>query len=160
MTNGTEGNTRQRPRWVYPALVASLAVNLAVLGSMAGAFWHHRHDRHEGGLSGFVRHLPEERRTPLRDFLMGEREKLKPLREEMRNAWRESNDALGQEPFDKEKLKAAMARMNDAEARIRATISDAVVETASRMTPEDRQAMKMWRERKMERKWRRHRYDD
>lgn len=160
MTNGTEGSTHKRPRWVYPALVASLAVNLAVLGSMAGAFWHHRHERYAGGLSGFVRHLPEERRTLLRDFLMVEREKLKPLREEMRNAWRESNDVLGQEPFDKDKLQAAMARMNDAEARIRATISDAVVETASRMMPEDRQAMKAWRARKMERKWRRHGHDD
>lgn len=160
MTNGNEGSTWQRPRWLYPALVASLAVNLAVLGSMAGAFWHHRHGRHEGGLSSFVRHLPDERRAPLREFLTGEREKLKPLRDDMRKAWRESNDVLGEDPFDKDKLKAVMGRMNDAEARIRAAISDAVAETAARMTPEDRQAMKTWREHKMDRKWRRHRGDD
>lgn len=160
MTNGTPGSTWQRPRWLYPALVASLAVNLVVLGSFAGAFWHHRHERGDRGLSGFVRHLPDERRGPLRDFLMAEREKLKPLREEMRQAWRDSNQALGEEPFDKDKLKAAMTRMHEAEAKIRATIGDAVVETAAKMTPEDRQAMKKWRERKMERKWRRHRGDE
>lgn len=160
MTNDTPGTSWQRPRWLYPALVASLAINLVVLGSAAGAFWHHRHERGEHGLSGFVRHLPEERRAPLHDFLMSEREKIKPLRDEMRNAWRESNAVLGQEPFDKDKLKAVMGRMNEVEARIRGTITDALVETAAKMTPEDRQAMKKWREHKMERKWRRHRGDD
>jgi uncharacterized membrane protein len=160
MTNGTPGSTGQQPRWLYAALVASLAVNLIVLGSAAGAFWHHRHERGESGLSGFVRDLPADRRGPLRDFLMAEREKLKPMREEMRKAWRDSNEVLGQEPFDKDKLKAAMARMHDAEAKIRATIGEAVVETAAKMTHEEREAMQKWRERKMDRKWRHRGHDD
>lgn len=153
----------QRPRWLYGALIASLAVNLLLLGSAAGAFWHHRHDRRGDGLTGFVRQLPQERQGPMREFLKGEREKLKSVRDEIRTTWQETNTLLGQEPFDKDKLKAAMGRMNEAESRMRAAIGDALVETAGKMTPEERQAMKAWRERKIERgmrKWHRHLGDD
>lgn len=156
---GQSTTAPKRPRWLYGALVASLALNLAMLGGAAGAFWHHRHEHRGDGLTGFVRQLPADRQGPLRDFLKGEREKLKPVREEIRAGWRETNTLLGQEPFDKDKLKAAMGRMNDAEGRMRAAIADALVETAGKMTPEERQSMKAWRERQIERgmrKWRRH----
>lgn len=156
---GQSTGVLQRPRWLYGALFASLAVNLVMLGGAAGAFWHHRHDHRGDGLTGFVRQLPADRQGPLREFLKSEREKLKPVREEIRAGWQETNALLGQEPFDKDKLKAAMGRMNDAESRMRAAIADALVETASKMTPPERQSMKAWRERQIERgvkKWRRH----
>lgn len=159
MTNEPAGPSWQRPRWLYGALVASLALNLVMVGGAAGAFWHHRHERREHGLTGFVAQLPAERQGPLREFLKGEREKLKPLREEIRNGWNETNVLLGQEPFDKDKLKAGMGRMNDAEGRMRSAIADALVETAAKVSPQERQAMKAWRERQIERgmkKWRRH----
>lgn len=163
MTNDAAAPTPQRPRWLYGALIASLAVNLVVLGSAAGAFWHHRHERHEHSLSGFVRKLPQDRQGPLGDFVASERAKLKSIREEIRSGFKESNGLLGEEPFDKEKLKAAMGRMNEAEARLRAAIGDALVETAAKMTPEERQSLKQWRERRAERgmkKWRRDRDND
>lgn len=163
MTNDPAGPTWQRPRWLYGALVVSLAANLVMLGGAAGAFWHHRHERREHGLTGFVNELQPDRQGPLREFLKGERAKLKPIREEIRSGWRETNELLGAEPFDKEKLKAAMGRMNEAESRMRAAIAESLVETAAKMTPQERQAMKGWRSRQIERgmkKWRHHMDDD
>lgn len=151
-------------RWVYIVLVASLAANLLVVGGAASVFWHHRHGGHgEHGLSGFVSRLHEDRRGPLRAFIEAEREKLKPIRADVRAAWRETNELLGAETFDKEKLKAAMAQMNDAEARMRSAIGDALVETAAKLSPAERRELRAWRERRIERgkhRWRGEREDD
>lgn len=160
MTEQASPPAAKTPRWLYIALFASLAGNLVVFGGAASAFWHHRHGgRHDHhSLSGFVRQLPGDRGGPLRDFIKGEREKLKPIREEIRNNWNETNTLLGSEPFDKDKLKAAMGRLNDSELRLRGAIGEALVETAAKMTPEERQSLKAWRERRMDRgmkKWRR-----
>jgi uncharacterized membrane protein len=158
-TNDPIEQAPRRPRWLYGALIASLAANLIVAGGAASAFWKHRHGGHERGLSGFVRELPPDRRPPISEFVKSEREKLGPMREAIRAGWSETNTVLGEEPFDKDKLKAAMGRMIDAETRMRTAISDALVETAAKLTPDERKAMKAWRERMRERghkNWRRH----
>lgn len=163
MTYDPASATPQRPRWLYPVLIASLGVNLLLLGGAASAFWNHRHDRRDHSLVGFVRTLPADRQGPLREFLDAERVKLKPIRDEMGNGWNQTNKLLGEEPFDKEKFKQAMARMNDVEDRMRASIAEGLVETAARMTPQERILLKEWRERQIARgvkKWRRHFGDD
>lgn len=141
----------RRPRWLYSALIASMALNLLLLGGAAGAMFRHRHDHpRERGLMDFVRDLPQERRGDVQSFLKGEREKLKPMRDEVKASWSETNAALGEEPFDKEKLKAAMDRMVAAEMRVRMAISDAVVETAGKLTAQERKALQAWRARTQE----------
>lgn len=167
MSNETENVTSsppaRKPRWLYGALIASLGLNLLVLGGAAGAFWKHRHGHHERGLMSFVRDLPPDRQGPLRDLITSERAKLKPIRDDIRKAWSDSNEVLGTEPFDKDKMKAAMAHVGEEEARLRSAISDAIVEAASQLTPEERQIFKAWRERAKERrhkKWRRDSDDD
>ena len=164
MSNETqvETNTPRRgtPRWLYGALIVSLGLNLLVLGGAASAFWKHRHGHHERGLLGFVRELPADRQTALRDFVKTERAKLKPMRDEVQSAWSESNAVLGTEPFDKDKMKAALGRMNDAEARMRTAISDAMAQTAAQLTPQERTTFKAWRERAKERRYRKWREPD
>lgn len=157
--NGSETNVT-RSRWLYPVLIASLALNLLVIGAATGAMWSHRHGHHrlagERGLLGFVRELPNERQSKIREVLEAEREKLKPLRETARAKWAETNEVLGTEPFDKDKYKAALDRMNEAQMQVRATITDAMVDLAARLTPEERRVLKEWRERKSRRWHRRH----
>ncbi|MEQ1718515.1 MAG: periplasmic heavy metal sensor [Hyphomicrobium sp.] len=164
MTNETvEAAAPRRPRWLYGVLIASLGINLLVAGGAASAFWRHRHGGHERGLMSFVRELPAERRPPIEEYIRSEREKLKPMREAIRAGWTETNTVLGEEPFDKEKLKASMGRVIDAETRMRTAISEALVETAAKLTPPERQAMKAWRERTRDgrhKKWRRLRDKD
>ncbi|HMN37938.1 MAG TPA: periplasmic heavy metal sensor [Hyphomicrobium sp.] len=157
----TQTTPAPRKRWLYVALIASLGLNLLVAGGAAGAFWKHRHGHHERGLLGFVHELPADRQAAVREFLNAERAKLKHLREEIRSAWSESNEVLGTEPFDKDKMKAALDRMNDAELRMRSAVSTAIAQTAAQLTPQERQTFKAWRERAKERrhkKWRREAY--
>ena len=143
------------PRWMKWALVGSLALNLLIIGSAAGAFWSHRHGgRHfshgqgrEHGLMGFVRELAPARQGEIRAAIEVEREKIKPERAAVKDGWTETNNALGTEPFDKDKLKSAMTRMIDAQTRMRVAISDALVETAAKLNPEERQKLKVWREK-------------
>lgn len=144
-----------KPAWLKWALVASLALNLLIIGSAAGAFWSHRHGgRHFGhgqgrehGLMGFVRELAPDRQGEIRATIEVEREKIKPIRAAVKDGWTETNNALGTEPFDKDKLKSAMTRMIDAQTRMRVAISDALVETAAKLNPEERQKLKVWREK-------------
>lgn len=149
MTMEQPETAQKRPRWLYAALIASVGLNLLIAGGAASAFWKHRHHgpRGEAGLMGFVRQLPEAKRTELKGYIEGEREKLKPLQEAVRAGWGETNAILVEEPFDKDKLKAAMGRMNEAEMRRRTAISDTLVEAASKLSAEERKAMKEWRER-------------
>ncbi len=145
----------RKPSWQKWLLIASLAVNLLILGGAAGAFWSHRHGgRHFGhgqgrehGLMGFVRELAPDRQGDVRAALETEREKIKPMRDVVKEGWTETNSVLGTEPFDKDKLKAAMTRMIDAETRMRTAISDALVDTAVKLSPEERQKLKVWREK-------------
>lgn len=47
-----------RPRYLYPAFIASLALNLLFIGLFAAAAWHHHEESSkpfEPGLMGFVR---------------------------------------------------------------------------------------------------------
>ncbi len=144
------GETRKSaPRWLYGLLIASLAANLLVAGGAASAFWAHRHGHHgERGLIGFADRLPAERQGTIRQGLQAEREKLKPLREAVKTGWTETNEALGAEPFDKEKFKASLGRMNEAETRVRAAVTGALVDLADKLTPEERKSLKVWREHK------------
>lgn len=145
MTEPSADTNASRSRWLYGALIASLAFNLLVIGGVASArFFHHR-DR---GLAGFVRKLPADRQGPIGEALRAERAKLAPLREAVRAAWNESNAALGEEPFDEAKLKAALARYNEAETKMRTAISDALAETAGKLNADERRIMREWRERK------------
>lgn len=154
------GETRKSPpRWLYGVLIASLAANLLVAGGAVGAIWAHRHGHGERGLIGFADRLPAERQGSIRDGLKSEREKLKPLREAVKTNWTETNAVLGEEPFDKEKFKASLGRMNEAELRVRTAVTDALAELAGKLTPEERQSLREWREHKghgwRKRRWRR-----
>ena len=154
MTGSVEDVTR-KPSWQKWLLIASLALNLLIIGGAAGAFWSHRHGgRHFGhgqgrehGLMGFVRELAPERQGDLRTALEAEREKIKPVRAAVKEGWKETNNVLAAEPFDKEKLNAAMTRMIDAETRMRTVISGALVETAAKLSPGERLKLKAWREK-------------
>jgi len=159
-TEGVPPSAPRRSRWFNVLLTLSLAANLLVLGAVATHFARHRFDggHREHGLMGFVRQIPDERRASVEEYVRSEREKIAPLREEIRKAWADSNAALGEEPFDKEKMKGAMTRMLDTEARMRTTISDALVDTAAKLLPEDRQALKAWREGRRSRKGGSHRW--
>lgn len=142
----------RRSRWLFPALVASLALNLLFVGGVVGAkVMHKRYGGPHGadfGLMGFVRELPDERRKLIRDEIKKAREAMKPMRATVRDAWGEANAVLTVEPFDKQKFKAAMAKLSDAEVQFKTAVSNSLADTAEKLTPEERKQLQAWREKR------------
>lgn len=151
--DGTEQPPR-RGRWIFPALIASLALNLLVAGSMGAAFWQHSHGKpgswrgDEVGLMRFVGKLPKDRQQMLRDDIKLARETLKPMREAARVAWEDANTALAAEPFNKDGAAAAFQRMTDAEATWKTAIGAILIDTAAKLTPDERKMLTEWRNKR------------
>lgn len=136
------GPMRRPNRLLWVALIVSLAVNLLVLGAMAGAIWkfHHRplEARFNPNLAGFTSTLPEERRQQLWQATAAERNALKALRMDVREAREKARAVLIEEPFDSQRFADAESRVLDAEMKVRAAAQKLFVAIASRLTPEER----------------------
>ena len=145
-----------RPRYLYPALIVSLALNLLVGGFLATAFWHHRHEPgppppRDRGFMGFVNQLPPDRREAIRKQVITARESTKALRENVRSTWLAANALLTAEPFDKAKFAAALAEVREAEDRFKVAIYGTVADTAAELNPEERKLLQEWRAKRHER---------
>jgi uncharacterized membrane protein len=148
---GTPQPTRRAPRWMLVALLASLALNLVIIGSVAGAVWRFRGPPALAGiitpnLLGYASTLPRERRKQLWDASAEERRHLRPLRREVRLAREETIKVLSTEPFDKEHFRAAQTRQAAAEDRARESVRVLYARLAEVLTPEERRAFPRWRE--------------
>jgi uncharacterized membrane protein len=143
---------RRRPRWLLVALVVSLALNLVVVGSVAGAVWRFRAPPHWAGgavtpnLLGYASTLPAPRRKELWDATAEERRLIRPFRREVRVARDETIKALIAEPFERQRFLAAQARQAEAENRARQAVQTLYVKIADGLTPEERRAFPRWRE--------------
>ncbi len=145
------------PRWIWVTLVASVSVNLLLIGLMAGAAWF----RHRAGgpfataasPMGFIRMLPKERRDAIRSAAPEAFANMRPHWQAVRQARREADRLLTTEPFSAETFLAAHRRMIEADAAARRAASQILADTAARMTPEERAQMLGWRDR--QRWWRR-----
>jgi uncharacterized membrane protein len=145
------GRMRRVPRWLLVALLASLALNLVIVGSVAGAMWRFRKpppwaSAVTPNLLGYASTLPAPRRKQLWDTTAEERRHIRPFRREVRTAREETVKALVAEPFDKQGFLAAQARQSEAESRARQAVQDLYVKIAEGLTPEERHAFPSWRE--------------
>ena len=147
---GGEAVRRKAPRWMVAALVASLALNFIVIGSVAGAMWRFKGPPGGGGvvpnLLGYASTLPSERRKEIWDLTARERSEIRPVRREVRAAREETTKALMAEPFDKQAFLEAQTRQAEAENRARAAVQNLFAEIASNMTAAERKAFAGWRE--------------
>lgn len=138
------------------ALIASLALNLLIVGAVAGTMWgmkkhHPRAPSVRGedfGLMSITRDLPPERRKELRKQLRDDRASLRPLIEEIRAARREAADRLAAEPFDRAALESAIAAVAEKQRALRQAAVTAFVGHAERLTPEERRLLaERWRKK-------------
>ena len=142
---------RRTPRWLLVALFASLAVNLVIVGSVAGAVWRHRGPHAGAGvvipnLLGYASTFAPERRKQIWELTHEERSRMRPFRREVRAAREETIKALAAEPFDQQQFLAAQSKQAQAENRARAAVQDLYVKIAESLTPAERRAFANWRE--------------
>ena len=143
---------RRAPRWMVALLVASLALNLLIVGAVAGSFWAFRHGGFwagggfAGSLLGYVSTLPAERRREIWGRVGEERRALRAHRQAVREARNEALRALGANPFDRERFRAAMRRVHEAETKARAEAEPLFTAIPALMTPAERQGFVRWRD--------------
>lgn len=138
------------PRWIIVALVVSLALNLLIIGALAGALLRFtgagRLMAQPGNNAlGFIASLPPERRRELVSRLTEPPQQVMMLRREMRQAARARAEAIAAEPFDRQRLVAAQQRFIEAETRLRTRLGEIMVEAAQNMTPDERRRFSRWR---------------
>ncbi|HXF53372.1 MAG TPA: periplasmic heavy metal sensor [Hyphomicrobiaceae bacterium] len=140
------------PRWMWVALIASLAVNCLVLGIVFRSVWHIGQvqalsgDRGPAGFSSFLASLPPERSSELRRIYEADRPELRSLRGKLRDLRGEIIETLRADPLDAERLKVAQSRLLDTEIEMRRIIHRSLAQVAARMTAEERNAYLDWRE--------------
>ena len=151
----SEGAVTPSPtNWLKWGLIASLALNLAFIGAVAGprVFGRmHGHDSWRGeksgeefGLMGYARTLAPDRRAPIAKLIKADRASQKILREAIRKARDETGDVLSAEPFDPEKLKAAFGRIDEAEARLKAAGRETFLTATQQLTAGERAGLVEW----------------
>ena len=165
MTMDTGGSVAKGSRRLYAGLIASLALNVLVAGGVAAAIWHHRHGPGgpyggDSGMMGFAHQLSGDRQKLVRDDIAAARQVVRPLRKAVSDAWYEANTILTQEPFEKDKYKAAMDRVTEAESRFKSAAAAALADTAAKLTTEERRTLQQWREKRRPHMFGRHGFRD
>ena len=106
------------PRWMVIALFTSLALNLVIAGATVGFVW-----RHSGGVSdaqvahlppnllSYASTLPAARQKELSERTEAQRQNVRPLRRQLREAREEAVAALVAEPFDRARFQATQAAL-------------------------------------------------
>lgn len=142
-------------------LVVSAALNLLAVGAVIGALGAgvrlHRTPPHAEALrfspGGFVAALPPEARQRMRGELAEGWRESRELRRTAIEARREAYSAAEQEPYDAERVRAALERMRTADGAAIGAFHDRFAETLGQLTPEERRAvlrvLREGRERRM-----------
>ena len=154
MTNDTTAGSGRNLR---PALMASLALNVLIVGGVAAALLlPHLHGgkRHPEptGLAGFAETLPADRGEFVRQKVQAEKATFEAIHKEQREAREAARTALVEEPFDVAKFKAALDRIAQADDKETRTRMALVADTAAQLTPDERKQLHAYFEKHRGRK--------
>ena len=147
------------PRWMRIALVLSVALNMLIVGFVAGAAWKFRHG---GGfhpdfvIEKMAARQSEPVRTQMLKVWRETRERARVLRREARDARRKLGDVLRAETFDRAAFEAEKAVAMTKWTELRALRAGALADVAERLSAEDRRKLidRLERMRRF-RRWRR-----
>lgn len=146
------------PRWKSMLLIASLALNLLIVGMMAAVGIRHGFQPPRGAsqatVVSFARTLPAERKREIWDSVRTERRALRPYWRELRQARHAVREALIAEPLDIERYRKAHDNLLDAEVKVRKAAHSLYELVATRLTADERRAFAQW-QHMAERPWRR-----
>lgn len=154
MTAAVSGKPRPlAPRWMVVALLASVALNLVVVGATAAGLWRHRMQATSAGvpfsppnLVGYANTLPQERRKELWERTSDQRRIVRPLRRDLREARDGLLKELTADTFDPERYEVAQARLLLVDQKAREAVYKLYAEIAAGLTSEERRQYLHWRE--------------
>lgn len=128
--------------WAYGLLAVTLisvSLNLMVAGWLLGQRMAAPERMERGMLRQIAQSLPEEVRAPLREEVRSRRGELFRAFRALRVAREEVRAAIGAEPFDRERLAAALAEQRRRMNALQTQLHEAMLATASDLDAEARQ---------------------
>jgi len=153
-----EPDMRRAPRWMWIMLVASLALNLIIIGMAAATAFHFR-KHHRGPMARFdqyIQTLPAKRRDKLKELLEQRRATVRPLRRKARAARRKARRAFTAEPFDRDRLFETYRLASDARIALTKARGDWYAKFAAELSADERRDYIKWRARHRKSRRRRH----
>jgi Spy/CpxP family protein refolding chaperone len=136
---------RSRRRWLIPLLVASLAVNLVIVGAaLSGRFWPHHGER--GGLHrsadlmprAFFAEIDRQRRDELSTIFRTRKLEFRQERRALGAAATAFADALEREPYDAQPVQSAIAEHTAKSHRLIDLGATVAGELTEALAPEER----------------------
>jgi uncharacterized membrane protein len=131
-------------RWLSLILGLSVALNLFCLGLFSARQFRghepraeHAGQNHAPGPSRRFRQRPR----PFEWMSEAERDQLRPRRKELRATRRAAEEALRAQPFEIERLRAALGRLRSETDAIQASVHDFMLQRAGSMNAEERQRL-------------------
>jgi len=154
MSDATQPS-RFSPRTLRWALVASLALNVLIIGTVAGTLCFSRfgHGPHGEGfkqspLLRFARTLPRERSDMIRQKFADAQPNMEALRKGIRDARASVREALMAETFDQAKFNTALDGVVQAETNVARARTTLFGESVVQLTPEERRQLHEWLEKR------------
>tara|TARA_R110000868_G_scaffold13215_6_gene62042 strand:+ start:452 stop:1033 length:582 start_codon:yes stop_codon:yes gene_type:complete len=154
-------------RWLGPAFLVSLGINLFLAGMIATSAYSHRGgphgDRAGGGpmgamfgdMRGAKSDMSEEDRKVMRDIMVGQFKTIRPYLVEMDKARKDLAAIVGTSPYDAAKVKAGFERINAARNDVANVMSEAMTRGFGDMSDAQRQRLSAVMANNAERHWRR-----
>ena len=146
-------------RWLGPAFLASLVINLFLVGLIASAIWMHREPpRSHGGvmpffLGGDRSDLSKEDRSAMRQMMRGQFKTVLPYLMEMDKSRADLAKVIGETPYDPIKVGEAFARVEQAQIEIGQTMREAMIKGFGEMSDAQRQRLAKVMEENAEHRW-------
>ncbi|HEY4343747.1 MAG TPA: periplasmic heavy metal sensor [Parvibaculum sp.] len=135
-------------RWLGPALLISLIINLFLVGMMATAMIAHRPGKHMDFRSpppsffGMIKRgaadLPPGDRAAMRDIMLQQFPIIRPYFIKIDTARRELAGVIATNPYDPVRVAAAFAKVDTAQAEMVKATRDAMIEGFGKMSNEQR----------------------
>lgn len=125
-------------RW---ALVASLALNLLLLGVLGTWLWRSDSRSDPSALAEAVATLPEPDRTALEHLLDQRRAERKAILDDLAQLRTATTEAMSADPYDPAKAAAALAAVRDKFKELRDVVEGTVLEIMPKLPAEQRRKM-------------------
>ena len=94
-----------------------------------------------GGIRAFLRGLPEDVRTPIAQSMKDHRDEMMAQMQQVMQARKDVQAALQAEPYDAEKLRAALANQRALQSGMQAKVHEQMVDVVGTLSPEQRASL-------------------
>ena len=148
VSSAPPSSSRGRRRWLVPLLVASLAVNLVIVGAaLSGRFWPHHGERGGSHRSAdlmpraFFAELDRQRRDELATIFRARKLEFREERRALSAAAAAFADALAREPYDVPSAQSAIAEHTAKSHKLIDLGATVAGELTEALAPEERRAL-------------------